>query len=416
MESKILSRMKNAWNAFKSGDPTASNPYDIGPGDFRRPDRVVFSYQNRKTIASSIYNRIALDAAAINIKHIHTDESGRFTKEADSNLNYCLTVEANVDQTSRAFFQDVYMSLMDEGVVAIVPVDTDDDPNELDMNFDVMTMRTGKITQWYPYYVEVELYNEMTGRKERIKIRKEAVAIIENPLYAVMNEPNSTMQRLLRKMALLDRIDEQNASGKLDLIIQLPYSLRNDARKKEAIERRKTLEDQLTNGNLGIGYIDATEHVTQLNRPLDNNLQSQIEYLTKLLYAELGLTQSVLDGSADEKTMLNYYSRSIEPMVAAVVDEIKRKFLSRETRDKQQTIAYFRDPFKLVPVNDIAEIADKFTRNEIMTSNEIRQTIGMLPSEDPSADELRNKNLSAPKEDGAQPPGPLESEEIQNEV
>lgn len=398
MEFNLFPRMRNVWNAFANRDPTHTMNRNIGPGDYSRIDRPIFSYPNRRTIASSVYNRIAMDAAAVDIKHVRVDDNDRFSEEIDSKLNYCLTVESNLDQTSRAFFQDVYMSLMDEGCIAIVPVDTTIDPYT-SSSFDVLSMRTGKITQWYPQHVEVEVYNERSGKKERIVLSKNEVAIIENPLYAVMNEPNSTMKRLLRKMALLDAADEEAGSGRLDMIIKLPYSLRTERKKEEAKARRDDLERQLSDGKLGIGYIDATEQIVQLNRPLDNKLLTQIEYLTKMLFSELGITQEIMDGTADSAAMLNYNNRTIEPLVAAVTDEIRRKFLSKTARTQKQTIAYFRDPFRLVPVNDIAEIADKFTRNEIMTSNEIRQIIGMRPSKDPAADELRNKNLSAPAED-----------------
>ena len=340
------------------------------------------------------------------------DEEGRFEKVIDSGLNNCLTMEANIDQTGRAFIQDVVMSMLDEGCVAIVPVDTSFNPNETG-SFDIDTMRTGKILDWYPKHVKVRVYNDRRGEKEDLLLPKEMVAIVENPFYAVMNEPNSTMQRLIRKLNLLDAIDEQSGSGKLNLIIQLPYVIKTEARRQQAEKRRKDIEDQLSGSKYGVAYTDGTERVVQLNRPIDNNLMTQIEYLTSMLFSQLGLTQAILDGSADDKTMLNYYSRMIEPILAAIVDAIKRTFLTKTARSQKQSIMFFRDPFTLVPVNDIAEIADKFTRNEIMTSNEIRQKIGMMPSKDPKADELRNSNLSAPSEETAPT---LKEEKVQNEA
>lgn len=394
MEITFGSRLKHAWNAFFNRDPTGSYK-DVGIGYSFRPDRMHFSRGNERSIVTSVYNRIALDASSVDMFHVRLDDDGRFLSTMDSGLNNCLTVEANVDQSSRAFLQDVVMSMMDEGCVAIVPTDTDHDPGDgIAGSFDVNTMRTGQILEWYPRHVRVRVYNERIGRKEDILIAKQAVAIIENPLYAVINEPNSTMQRLIRKLNLLDNIDEQSSSGKLDLIIQLPYVIKTEARRLQAENRRKDIEDQLRGSKYGIAYTDGTERITQLNRPVENNLMSQIEYLTSMLYSQLGITQGVLDGTADEKTMLNYYNRTIEPILSTIADEMRRKFLAKTARSQHQSIEYFRDPFKLVPVSEIAEIADKMKRNEIMTSNEIRQEIGMKPSEDPKADELRNKNLS----------------------
>lgn len=394
MPESFSSRLKHAWNAFTNKDPTESYR-DLGTVNsyYYRPDRPRFTRGNEKSIVTSVYNRIALDAASIDIMHVRLDENKRFVSEIDSGLNSCLTVEANIDQTGRAFIQDIVMSMMDEGCVAIVPIDTTVDP-KVSSSYEINTMRTGKIIEWYPQHVKVRLYNDQTGNKEEIIVPKNTTAIIENPLYAIVNEPNSTMQRLIRKLNLLDVIDEQSGSGKLDLIIQLPYVIKSEARREQAERRRKDIEDQLSGSKYGIAYTDGTEHITQLNRSVENNLLKQIEYLTSMLYSQLGLTQSVLDGSADEKTMLNYNNRTIEPIVSAITDEMKRKFLTKTARSQMQSIEYFSDPFRLVPVDNIAEIADKFTRNEIMTSNEIRQIVGMKPSDDPKADELRNKNLS----------------------
>jgi hypothetical protein len=399
----FIDRFKHSWNAFFNKDPTFTN---YGTGYAYRPDRVIMSGGNERSIVTSVYNRIALDAAAIDIEHVRLDENKRFKEVVKSNLNNCLTVEANIDQTGRAFIQDVVMSMMDEGAVAIVPTDTVGDDPRFSENYDVCSMRTGRIVQWYPDKVRINLYNEVLGKKEEITLPKSMTAIVENPLYAVINEHNSTMQRLIRKLNLLDIIDEQSGSGKLDLIIQLPYIAKTELRKNQAEERRKLIEKQLTGSKYGIAYIDGSEHITQLNRPVDNNLMSQIEYLMKLLYSQLGLTEEILNGSADEKTMLNYYNRTIEPIVAGISIEMLRKFLSKTARTQGQSIMFFRDPFKLVPVSQIAEIADKMTRNEILSSNEIRQIIGYRPSDDPQADELRNKNLSAPAgEDQSTEPG-----------
>lgn len=394
MEINIGSRLKHAFNAFMNRDPTYT---PIGSSYSIRPDRPRLSRGNERSIVTSVFNRIALDVASIDIKHCRLDENGRYVEDIDSGLNNCLDLEANLDQTGRAFIQDVVMSMLDEGCVAIVPVDTTLNP-KITNSYDILSMRTGKILDWYPAHVRVRLYNDQTGDKEDILLPKSQVAIIENPLYAVINEHNSTMQRLIRKLSLLDVTDEQTASGKLDLIIQLPYVVKTDARREQANRRRKEIEEQLTGSKYGIAYTDGTEKVTQLNRSLENNLLKQIEYLTEMMYSQLGITQEVLNGTADEKTMLNYNNRTVEPIVSAIVDEMKRKFLTKTARSQRQTITFFRDPFRLVPVNDIAEIADKFTRNEIMTSNEIRQIVGMKPSDDPKADELINSNISQPDE------------------
>lgn len=405
-------RLKHAWNAFTGTEYTTYQ--DVGPGYSSRPDRIRLTRGNERSIITSVYNRIALDVAALNVQHIRLDENGRFLSVIQDGLNTCLTVEANIDQTARAFIQDIVVSMLDEGCVAIVPVDTTYDPS-VTGSYDIQTMRVGKILDWYPQHVRIRLYNERTGTKENILVPKSTVAIVENPLYAVVNEPNSTMQRLIRKLNLLDVIDEQSGSGKLDLIIQLPYVIKTEARRQQAENRRKDIEAQLSGTKYGIAYADGTERITQLNRSVNNNLMSQIEYLTSMLYSQLGITQSILDGTADEKTMLNYNNRTIEPIISAIVDEMKRKFLTKTARSQSQSISFFRDPFKLVPVNDIAEIADKFTRNEIMTSNEIRQVIGMKPSDDPRADELRNKNLSAPNESEPETNPPVEDENAETE-
>lgn len=396
MELSVGSRFKNAWNAFRNREPTKVFQ-DIGYGYSYRPDRFRLTRGNERSIVTSVYNRIALDVAAIDIQHVQLDAEGQFCDVVQSGLNNCLSTEANLDQTGRAFIQDAVMSMMDEGCIAIVPVDTDDDPDDT-TGYQIMSMRVGRIRDWYPKHVRVELYNEEKGRKQDIVVPKSTVAIVENPLYAVINEPNSTMQRLIRKLNLLDAVDEQSSSGKLDLIIQLPYVIKTEARRKQAEKRRKDIEQQLAGSKYGIAYTDGTERITQLNRSLENNLMKQIEYLTSMLYSQLGITQSILDGTADDKTMLNYYNRTIEPIIAAIVDEMKRKFLSKTARSQNKSIKFFRDPFKLVPVADLAEISDKFTRNEIATSNEIRQVIGWKPSNDPKADELRNSNLSQPNE------------------
>lgn len=399
MSLNLSTRLAHAWNAFTSRDPTQ---YIItGPGYSLRPDRPRLSRGNEKSIATSIFNRIALDVSSVNIKHCRLDKNGRYVEDIDSGLNNCLNLEANKDQTGRAFIQDVVLSMLDEGCVALVPVETTIDPKSSN-SYQIDSMRTGKITEWYPDMVRVRLYNDRTGEKEEILLPKNQVAIIENPLYAVVNEYNSTMQRLIRKLSLLDVTDEQTASGKLDLIIQLPYVIKTEARRAQVERRRKDIIDQLTGSQYGIAYTDGTEKITQLNRSLENNLLKQVEYLTNMVYSQLGITQSVLDGTADEKTMLNYMNRTVEPIISAIVDELKRKFLTKTARSQLQSIVYFRDPFRLVPVNDIAEIADKFTRNEIMTSNEIRQIVGMQPSKDPKADKLVNSNISQAKQDMSQ--------------
>lgn len=397
MEVSFGTRIKYAWNAFMSRAPT-DGYRDYGIGYTYRPDRIRFTRGNERSITTSVYNRIALDVAAITIKHCRLDKNGRYIEDIDSGLNRCLNLEANLDQTSRSFIQDVVMSMLDEGSVAIVPVDTTVDPKSTS-SYDILSMRTGKILEWKPAYVKVRVYNDRTGNKEDILVPKSTVAIIENPLYAVINEPNSTMQRLIRKLSLLDVTDEQTASNKLDLIIQLPYVIKTEARRKQAEDRRKDIEMQLAGSKYGIAYADGTEKITQLNRPVENNLLNQIKYLTELVFSQLGITQSILDGTADEKTMLNYYNRTIEPIVSVIADEMKRKFLSKTARSQSQSILFFRDPFKLAPINDIAEIADKFTRNEIMSKNEIRQIVGMKPSDDPKADQLINSNISHPDEE-----------------
>lgn len=397
MELTLGSRLRHAVNAFKNNrDPTLSY-HNMGMSYTYRPDRPRMSRGNERSIVTSIFNRIAMDVAQTEIKHCLLDESGRYIEDLSTGLNECLTLEANIDQTSRAFIQDVVMSMFDEGVVAIVPVDTSTNPMET-TGFDVLTMRTGKILEWYPAHVKVRVYNDRTGQKEELILPKRSVGIIENPLYAIVNEPNSTVQRLIRKLNLLDVIDEQSGSGKLDMIIQLPYIIKTEKRREEAEKRRKEIEMQLSGSKYGIAYADGTERITQLNRPVENNLLKQIEYLTDMVYSQLGITKEVLDGTANEQTMLNYYSRCVEPIISAIVDEMKRKFLSKTARSQKKTILFFRNPFRLVPVNQMAEIADKFTRNEIMSSNEIRQEIGLKPSKDPKADQLINSNITQPKE------------------
>ena len=414
----FLNRLQHGWNAFMNRDPTSY--YTNAGGSFYtyRPDRIRLSRGNERSIITSIYNRIGLDVASIDINHCRLDKDGRFIEFIDSGFNNCLNQEANIDQTGRAIKQDMVMSMLDEGVVAIVPIDTTLDP-KVTGSYDILSMRTGKILEWYPDRVKVKIYNEKKGYYEEIILPKNMVAIVENPFYSIMNEPNSTLQRLIRKLNLLDAIDEQSGSGKLDLIIQLPYVVKSPARRQQAQERRAEIESQLANSKYGIAYADGTERITQLNRSVDNNLMSQIEYLTSMLHSQLGITQSILDGTADEQTQLNYLTHTIEPIISAIVDEMKRKFLTKTARSQGQTIAYFRDPFKLVPVNNIAEIADKFTRNEIMTSNEIRQKIGMKPSEDPKADQLVNSNISQPTDSTESNEKTItenkEGEKIQNE-
>lgn len=396
MEITLGSRFKHAWNAFLNRDPTDEFQY-TGNGYSYRPDRIRFTRGNERSILTSVFNRIALDTASIEIKHCRLDEDDRYISDINSGLNNCLNLEANIDQTGRNLVQDIVMSMFDEGVIAVVPIDTTTNPKLTD-SYDILSMRTAKILEWKPAHVKVRVYNDRTGNKEDILVPKRTVAIIENPLYAIINEPNSTAQRLKRKLSLLDVTDEKTASNKLDLIIGLPYVVKTDARRKQAEARMQSIEEQLAGSKYGIAYIDGTEKVTQLNRSVENQLLSQVEYLTNQLFAQLGITQSILDGTADDKTMLNYYNRTIEPIVSAIVDEFKRKFISKTARSQKQSIKAFRDPFKLVPVNDIAEIADKFTRNEITTSNEIRQAIGMKPSDDPKADKLVNSNISQPNE------------------
>lgn len=399
MNNGLGSRLKKAFNVFFNKEQNNSTVYDYG-GYYSRPDRVRLTRGNERSIINSIINKISLDVATLDIRHCRLDDEGRYKEEIKSGLNNCLSVEANMDQTARAFVQDVTMSLLDYGVVALVPVDTIStvESNTIVSN-DIITMRTGKIVTWYPDSVKVRVYNDRKGVKEEVVVKKSKVAIIENPLYSVMNEPNSTLQRLIKKLIMLDSIDEQSSSGQLDLIIQLPYSIKSELRKQQANERRDEIERQLRGSKYGIAYTDGTEKITQLNRPAENNMMKQIEYLTSMLYGQLGISQSVLDGTADENTMNNYYSRTIEPIISAIVEEIDRKFISKTARTQNQKILFFRDPFKLVPVSQIAEIADKFTRNEILTSNEIRSIVGRKPSDDPKADKLINSNISQAKQD-----------------
>lgn len=389
----IIERLQHGWNAFMNKDPTTVRQFNAGPSYTYRPDRPRVTRGNDRTTINAIINRIAIDAANINIQHVKLDDNNRFTETMDSGLNYCLSVESNIDQTARALIQDIVISMLDDGVVAVVPVDTDYDPNKTG-SYDIFSLRTAKILEWYPRHIKVRVYNDRTGQKEDVVILKRNVAIIENPLFSVMNEPNSTAQRLIRKLSLLDAVDEQSGAGKLDLIIQLPYSIKSDGRRAQAEERRKSIEEQLSGTKYGIAYTDATEHITQLNRSVDNNLMKQIEYLTSMLHSQLGITTSIMDGTADTATLNSYYTRLIEPIIAAIVDEFNRKFLTKTARTRHQAIRYFRDPFKLMSVSEIADTADKMTRNEIMTSNEFRQIIGLRPSKDPNADELRNKNLN----------------------
>ena len=397
MPDTILTRIRRAWNIFRTGDP--GDPYDIGSGSGYRSDRLRMFYNNERSIIASVYNRIGIDVAAVGIQHVRTDEeNGRYLDTIDSGLNTCLNVEANIDQSGRAFIQDVVMSMCDEGVVAVVPVDTTINPS-ISSSYDVITMRTARILQWYPEHVQVDLYNQATGLYEQITLSKTVVAIIENPLYAVMNEPNSTLRRLIEKINLIDVIDKQSGSGRLDLLIQLPYVLKTEKRRQQAENRRETIEKQLKDSQYGIGYVDATEKITQLNRPAENNLMSQIEYLTSMLWSQLGLTKEIFDGTADEAAMINYWNRTIEPFLGAITDAMSRVFLTKTGRTQGQKLLAIRDPFKLVPASKLAEMADKFTRNEIVSSNEFRAVLGMKPSDDPKADELRNKNLNIAAED-----------------
>lgn len=405
------SRLKHAWNAFLNKDPTVSYR-DYGPSYSTRPDRTRLSRGNERSIVTAVLNRIAVDVAAVKINHVRLDENDRYIETIDSDMNTCLTISANLDQTGRAFIQDVVLSMLDEGCIAIVPVDTTFNPEKTG-SYDIQSMRTGKILEWHPDAIRVRVYNEKSGEKEDIFVPKKVAAIIENPFYSVMNEPSSTLQRLIRKLNLLDVIDEQSGSGKLNMIIQLPYVIKTEARRLQAENRRKDLEDQLANSKYGIAYTDGTEKVTQINRAVENNLMSQIEYLTSMLYSQLGISQALLDGTADEKEMLNYNNRIIEPILSAITDEIKRKFLTKTARSQKQTIMFFKDPFRLIPVNSVAEIADKFTRNEIMTSNEVRQIVGMKPSDNPRADELRNSNISESKQVIQDQ---IEEEKLQNEL
>lgn len=398
----FLDNLKHAWNVLRNREPTNFN-YNPGPSYSYRPDRVRFSRGNERTIVTAIYNRIALDVAAVMIQHVQLDENGRYKETINSGLNNCLNLEANLDQAARPFKQDIVISMFDEGVVAVVPTDTTFDPGITD-SYDVLTMRTAKILEWFPKHVKVQIYNEETGRKQDILLPKKQVSIIENPLFSVINEPNSTMQRLVRKLSLLDAVDEQSGSGKLDLIIQLPYTIKSDARRQQADNRRSDIEKQLAGSKYGIAYTDATEKITQLNRPLENNLMKQIEYLTSMLFSQLGITQSILDGTADEQTMLNYWNQTIEPIVSAIVDEMKRKFLTKTARTQGKTIKFFRDPFKLVSLDKLASAADTFTRNQIMTRNEVRDKMFMKPSDDPMADQLFNSNISQPADQYSEVP------------
>lgn len=399
MPEQIQKRFKNAWNAFLGRDPTQNYHYEAGYGVGFRPDRPRFSITNEKSIVNAIYNRIALDVAAVNIEHVRCDENGRYTDRIDSGLNDCLRVEANIDQTGRAFIQDVVISMFDEGAVAIVPTDTINDPTNTN-SYDILSLRTGKITEWFPDKVRVSVYNENVGRREQIILPKSMVAIVENPFYTVMNEPNSTLQRLIRTLNRIDRLDEQNSSGKMDLIIQLPYSLKTDLRRNQAEERRKAITDQLMGSQYGIAYIDQAEKIVQLNRPIENTMWAQATDLTALLYQQLSISDTIMNGTADEQTMKNYYNNTIDPVITAIVEAMIRTFLTKTARSQGQSIKYFRDPFKLVPVSQLADIADKFTRNEIASSNELRAEIGWKPSKDPRADELRNKNLNEAKQEG----------------
>lgn len=403
MDLSFGSRIRRAWNVFKNRDPMTDMSWRLGYGDSQRADRVILSSNNEKTIVNAIYNRIALDVASLKFRHVRLDENERFKEEMSTGLNEVLKTEANLDQSGRAFIHDMVLSMIDEGVVAAVPVETTDDP-EVSSSYDILQMRVGPIVEWYPQHVKVRLYNSVTGRRQEFTFRKRDVAILENPFYAVMNAPNSTLQRLIRKLRLLDVIDEQAGSGKLDLIIQLPYTIRSEARQQQAEVRRKSVEDQLAGNKLGIAYIDSTEKVIQLNRSVENNLLKQVEYLTSMLYSQLGFSQSILDGTADEQTMLNYQNKTVEPLASTITDEFKRKFLTKTARTQGQSVMFFTEPFRITPVSQIAEIADKFTRNEILTSNEIRQIIGIKPSDDPKADELRNSNLNQEKQ-GDEPSG-----------
>lgn len=396
-DTSLSTRLKHAWNAFTSREPPTPVKYDVVTSSYNLSRRRS-SFVNERTMVYSIYNRIAIDVASITIEHVQLDNNGRFKSRLDSGLNSVFNLEANKDQSGRNFIQDIVMSMLDEGVVGVVPVDTEISPNSKDYGaYNILTMRTGKIVGWSPDYVRLSVYNDQNGNRQEVTMPKSQVAIIENPLYAVMNEPNSTLKRLTRKLSLLDDIDEQSGSGKLDLIIQLPYLIRSEGRKAQAEQRRRDIENQLAGSKYGIAYTDGTEHITQLNRPVENNLMNQIEYLTSMLYGQLGITEEIINGTANEQVMLNYYNRTIEPIVSAITDEFKRKFISKDARNDGQTIMFFRDPFRLTTVNSIAEIADKFTRNEVMSSNEVRQAIGMKPVDDPKADQLVNSNITQPQ-------------------
>ena len=413
MPGSFTDRLKHAWNAFLDGNNNRYFSRDMGHSSSYPPNRVRFTRGNERSIVNAVYNRIAMDVASLKVNHVRLDDDDRYIETIKSGLNECLTTSANIDQTGRALIQDAVMSLLDEGIIAIVPVDTVMDPTKTG-SYDIVSLRVGRVTEWFPQEVRIKLYNDKIGQREEIILPKKMVAIVENPLYAVMNEPNSTLQRLIRKLNLLDIVDDQSASKKLDVIIQLPYVIKTDRRRAEANKRVQDISDQLANSDYGIAYTDGTERITQLNRPVENNLLKQVEYLTSLLYSQLGISQTVMDGTADEATMLNYNTRTIEPIISAIVDEMKRKFLTKTARTQGQSIMFFNDPFKLVPVAQVAEIADKFTRNEIATSNEIRQVIGWKPSDDPRADELRNANIAASRNEVVVPSSNEKEEEIQN--
>lgn len=411
---KLSDRLSHAWNAFTGNDQNSNTLYNYGVSYSDRPDRIRLTPGNEKSIVNSVYNRIAIDVAAIKLVHAQLDQNGRFLYPISSGLNEALSVEANIDQSGRAFIQDVVMSMLDEGVVAIVAVDTTISPSK-SSSYEINSLRTGKILAWYPEHIKVRLYNDRTGRYEDIVLPKRQTAIVENPLYSVMNETNSTLQRLKRKLNLLDVIDEQSGSGKLDLVIQLPYSIKSESRRNQAELRRKEIEMQLTGSKYGIAYVDSTEKITQLNRSVENNLMNQIEYLTSMLYGQLGITDDIIKGTADEKTMLNYYNRTVEPILGAIADELNRKFITKTARTQNKSVVFFRDPFRLVPVNDLAEIVDKLTRNEILTSNEVRGLIGYKPVDDPDADVLRNKNLNPATEVGETPIAAVNDPQMTND-
>lgn len=408
----VFSRMRKAWNVFTGRESVRNSPYR-GMSSSYRPDRWRLSRGNERSIVTSVYNQISIDCAKVKIKHVQLDKNGQYDKDKNSGLNECLTLSANIDQTGRAFRQDIYLSLLDEGCIAIIPIDTSTNPDDPDGTVDILSMRTGRIIEWYPRDVKVDVYNDRTGKHEQIVVPKSTVAIVESPLYAVVNEPNSVLQRLIRKLNILDAIDEQSGSGKLDIIIQLPYTIKSPLKQQQAEDRRQKIEDQLLNSKYGIAYADASEHITQLNRPVENNLMKQIEYLTSMLYGQLGLSQAILDGSASEEMMTNYYNRTIEPLVSAVVDEMKRKFLTKTARSQGQSIESYRDPLKSISASKLVEMGDPLTRNAIMTSNEIRSELGLPPSKEPIADELSNKNLNQPAD--GQPVEPTEQTEKEEE-